>query len=362
LSYVGEPFDYDVFVSYAHADVETKVPLIRDWSRYIAARLQALLASALNTAVGAPGSEIQVFFDDRVLVSGQPLTQTLREKAQHAALLLVLMSPLYPQKSWCLDELEWFFQQAGRDGRSQEHCTVLRIQPLREDAWPERLRDERDRPVLFRDLFDPRTELPICVNDLGASQLEAALIDPFIELKGKLRSLRDLMEARRRRLTVSTTQKPADRPVIYLDAPPDDEALWHSLKNDLNDMAIVQPLKLVQLNGDQDPLDRKLQKQRQDQFALSHGLVLLHSGRDSSWLEGAVAASYFDRRLLWQRQRHLPWAILDRVGARPQVADVYDVPCVPTTSSGWQRDLLVVLGLSSCNPGGNPESNPGAAT
>ena len=155
MSYVGEPFHYDIFVSYAHAEVETKAPLIRDWSRHSAGRIRDLLATALNVEGGPPGSEVQVFFDDRVLVSGQPLTQTLREEVQRSALLLVLMSPLYPKKSWCLDELEWFFQQTADDGRGQEHCTVLRIQPLGEDVWPKRLRDERGKPVLYRDFVDP---------------------------------------------------------------------------------------------------------------------------------------------------------------------------------------------------------------
>jgi hypothetical protein len=347
LSYVGEPFDYDIFVSYAHAEVETKAPLIRDWSRHAAGRLQDLLATALNVDAG-PGSEVQVFFDDRVLVSGQPVTQTLREKVQRSALLLVFMSPLYPKKGWCLDELEWFFQQANQDGRRQEHCTVLRIQPLREDAWPKRLRDERGRAVLFHDFVDPRTELlPLCLDNLGASQLSEALLEPFIELQRKLRSLRSQLEARRR-LTVSIPQKPADRPVIYLDAAPDEEALWRNLKGELRDVAIVRPVNLTQANGDEDPLDRAQQRQRRRDFERSDGLVLLHSGRDS-WLEDTVATSYFDRRLLWQRQRHLPWAILDRVGARPSVADDYDVPCVPATSGGWQRELLTALGLSSSN-------------
>jgi hypothetical protein len=85
LSYVGTPFDYDVFVSYAHAEAETKAPLTRDWSRYVAGRLRDLLATALNVDSGSPGSDAQVFFDDRVLVSGQPLTQTLRAKAERSA-------------------------------------------------------------------------------------------------------------------------------------------------------------------------------------------------------------------------------------------------------------------------------------
>jgi len=344
MSYVGAPFDYDLFVSYAHAEAETKAPLIRNWSRHCAGRIRELLATALNVECDLSGSEVQVFFDDRVLVSGQPLTQTLREKVQHSALLLVLVSPLYPNKSWCLDELEWFFQQTSHDGRGQEHCTVLRIQPLGDDAWPKRLRDERDKPVLYQDFVDPLTELPICLTNLSASQLEEALLKPFIEIKGKLTSLRKQLQARRQ-MTISGTQRPADRPVIYFEADPDEEALWQSLKGELRDLAIVRPANLLSENGDSDPLDREQQKQRQLQFASSDALVLLH-GRPSTWIENAVANGYLDRRLLRQRRRDLPWAILDRIGAPPKVADVYEVPCVPATSREWPRQLLVALGLS----------------
>jgi hypothetical protein len=39
LSYVGEPFDYDVFVSYVHAENETGASLLRDWSKHVASAL-----------------------------------------------------------------------------------------------------------------------------------------------------------------------------------------------------------------------------------------------------------------------------------------------------------------------------------
>ena len=352
MSYVGKPFDYDLFVSYAHAEAETKAPLIRDWSRHAAGRIQELLATALNVECDLPGSAVQVFFDDRVLLSGQPLTQTLREKIQRSALLLVLMSPLYPKKSWCLDELEWFFQQTAHDGRGQEHCTVLRIQPLDEDAWPKRLRDERGKPVLYHDFVDPVTKLPICVTTPTASQLEEALLKPFIEIRGKLTSLRKQLQARRQ-MTTSGPQIPADRPVIYFEADPDEEALWQNLKRELKDLAIVRPANLPKANDDWDPLDREQQKQRHLQFASSDGLVFLH-GRGGPWIENAVANGYLDRRLLRQRRLDLPWAILDRVGAPPKVADDYAVPCVAATSGEWPRQLLVALGLSVRDQGVAP--------
>src|SRR5262249_10529611 len=158
-----------------HAEAETGTSLIRHWSKHVCGRLQDLLATLLNVEVDLPpGSKVEVFLDDRVLSSGAPLTETLRYKAQHSAVLLVLMSPLYPQKSWCIDELEWFFEQADKDGRDQHHCTVLHIQKLPDSAWPRRLRDLKGEPVLSRKLLDQRTELPIGLTDLNNPHLEDA--------------------------------------------------------------------------------------------------------------------------------------------------------------------------------------------
>ena len=63
LSFVGAPFQHDVFVSYAHAEHETDSPLIRDWSRRLAERLCELLGSSLNPTVD-DGSKFDMFLDD----------------------------------------------------------------------------------------------------------------------------------------------------------------------------------------------------------------------------------------------------------------------------------------------------------
>ena len=39
-------------------------------------------------------------------------------------------------------------------------------------------------------------------------------------------------------------------------------------------------------------------------------------------------------------------------GKKPPIADDYEVPCVATTATGWQRELLATLGLA------NPEAEP----
>ena len=237
MSYVGEPFDYDVFVSYAHAENETGAAMLRDWSKLVAGSLRDRLATALNPTV-EPGSAVQVFLDDRVLRSGDPLTETLREKVQRSALLLVLMSPLYPKKSWCLDELDWFFTQADRDGRGQRHCSVLHIQPLPDTVWPKRLRDERDKPVVFREFADPDEGLPLGFDDPNAPALKAAIRETHIELLGKLKELRGQLAARR---VYQQAAVPPVHPVLYLQARREDLPHWQATRVELDPRAIVNP-------------------------------------------------------------------------------------------------------------------------
>jgi hypothetical protein len=346
LSYVGEPFEYDVFVSYAHAEAETQEPEIRAWSRHVADRLRALLRSALNPTAD-PANAVSVFLDDHVLTSGQPLTETLRTNAQRSALLLVLMSPLYSRKSWCLDELEWFFTQAEKDGRGQQHCTVLRIQPLPDEAWPKRLRDERGRTVLYRDLVDPEMKrLPLGFDDFEAPALKSAIRGTFIEVCGRLTELRKQLEARR---AYQQPPVPPVQPVLYLHARPEELTHWKATRTELEPRAIVNPDSLPEPATD-DALQQRQSELRLREYALCDGIVLLRTGIDEM-LHIDVMAAYKDRqRLYQQRRQNIPWAIIDRLGDAPPVYSAYRVPCVPATSSDWPDRLVHTLGLNGNLP------------
>jgi hypothetical protein len=347
LSYVGEPFEYDVFVSYAHAENETGAVMLRDWSKHVAGRLRDRLATALNPDAES-SSAVQVFLDDRVLRSGDPLTGTLREKVQRSALLLILMSPLYPKKSWCLDELEWFFAQADKDGRSQRHCTILRIQPLPDSAWPKRLRDERDRPVVFRDFADPEEGLPLGFDDQDTPALKAAIRETHIELLGKLKEFRGQLAARR--VFQQAVALPV-HPVLYLQARREELPHWQATRVELDPRAIVNPDSLPEPVGDDALLQRQREK-RLEEYAECDGLVFLRTGDDDA-LRIEVMAAYKDRqRLYQQRQRNLPWAIVDRIADAPSLFSAYKVPCVPAMGPSWPDQLIHTLGLKAAGGAG----------
>lgn len=341
MSYVGEPFEYDIFVSYARADEETGASDIRLWSRHVAERLRTRLASALNST--QRGSDLKVFIDDRVLRSGEPLTETLRDTVQRSALLLVLMSPLYVQKNWCLDELEWFFEQADKDGRDQRHCTVLRIQPVPETAWPKRLRDQRNKPVTFRDFADIDAGLPIGLDNYELLDLKDSIRATQIELKGKLEELRVQFDARR---MYQQAAIPPVQPVLYLQAGYQNLLDWQTTRHELESHAIINPDSLPESVGD----DALFQRQRQirlAEYAECDGLVLLRSRPDEAF-HIEVMAAYKDRqRLFQQRRRNIPWAIVDRSAGAPSVYSSYRVPCVVATESDWPKSLVRALQLDA---------------
>ena len=341
MPYVGSPFQYDVFISYAHAERETGAALVRDWSRYVALRLQDLLASALNPTASL-NSEIKCFLDDRVLVSGQPLTETIRDKVQKSALLIIFMSPLYAKKSWCLDELEWFLTQPETDGRGKQHCIVLRIQPLPGNTWPERLKDERGEPLFFHDLADPDTELPLGLENFDTPTLQSAIRKVFIETKGKLKEFCKQIEARR---TYEELVIPPDRPVVYLHAHVQDVLDWQVSRKELSEIAIVNPDNLVMPVND-DALFQREREQRLREYELCDAIVLLRA-RSADSIRVDVMAAYKDRRwLLQQRHLNIPWAILDRIGDDLPIATVYRCPRVVAKGNDWPDRLIGVLGLS----------------
>jgi hypothetical protein len=351
MSFVGHPFEYDLFVSYAHAETETESPLMRDWSRFVAGELCELLATAINPG-SPPDSRFKMFLDNRELVSGLPLTGTLRDAVQRSALLLVIMGPLYPSKSWCLDELRWFFEKMAEDGRDQQHCIVIRIQPLADDSWPSQLRDEQNDPVHFKDFVGQGTDLPIGISNYKDPLLTQAILGVHIETLNKLKSLRKQMQARR---DFGKTQPPPLHPVLYLQSSqPYMMDVWEKVRNALNSRAIVNP------DAPPGPItnDALLQRQRDlrlKEYTLCDGLVLLraHNG-DEIKLE--IMAAYKDRQRLYQQTRViLPWAIVDELPEdTPHVAKTYGVPCVKTNMADWPDRIIRELGLESETPGKAP--------
>ena len=234
LSFVGAPFEHDVFVSYAHAERETDETLLRDWSQKLAGRLRALLASALNPTVDG-GLAVRHVPRRPRLQAGDDLTATLREHAERSAILLVLMSPLYPKKSWCLDELR-LVPRPGRQGRPRPRALPAGAHPAaRRCRLAQRLKDERGALPVYLDLADAETGLPL--DDLDAPAAKDVVRKALMQIKGRLEELRK----RLRPAGHWSAHASLDRQIIYLHAHPEDHEAWNTAVALLDDAAAVYP-------------------------------------------------------------------------------------------------------------------------
>jgi hypothetical protein len=221
---------------------------------------------------------------------------------------------------------------------------VLRVQPLTDTDWPRRLRDEQGKPVLFRDLVDPDTgDLPLGIDDPDAPELNSALRQVFIEIRGKLKELRGQLEARRQLEQAAT---PPVQPLVYLHAQLADLQEWERTRNELSSRAIVTPDTLFEPSTD-DTLHQRERMLRLKEYELCDALLLLRARPDDS-MRIEVMAAYKDRQRLYQEKRlNIRWAIVDRVGGELPVAVTFRVPRVVATRPGWTDELMQALGLYS---------------
>ena len=202
------------------------------------------------------------------------------------------MSPLYPRKSWCLDELGWFLDQAAKDGRGREHCLPVRIQPLADTAWPDRLKDERGAPPVYLDLADAEAGLPL--DDIDAPAARDVVRKAQVQIKVRLEELRDRLQARR----AKDQQASFDRQIVYLHAHPDDREAWNAAVTLLDDAAVVLPDELPTLAADDALLQRQREARLKELRECAALLMLRASERDTFRFE--LMSFYTDLQRLYQ--------------------------------------------------------------
>ncbi len=102
-------FEYDIFISYNHAD-DLKGVVGRDhagWVGAFATKLENALQHNLKHECERVGRDIKIFWDYR-LEKDRPFDGNLRQKVEDSAMFLMIMSNNYLQSEWCKQEWNWF--------------------------------------------------------------------------------------------------------------------------------------------------------------------------------------------------------------------------------------------------------------
>jgi hypothetical protein len=374
MPYVGDPFEYDLFISYSHGIAAgdptsyDQQKLLREWTRRLARYITARLRMGL-----ADDGGFEHYLDERNTESGADLGPAIENAARRSALILVVMSPFYRDSEWCRKEVRWFFDQARADGRGLEQCVLRVVVPTKHDvaankAWPPELVGSDGTPVHSGvPFYAAETGTPIELESTRPFEDLAGHLDSLVaEIKGKLQRFRDqrrigatpAAHARpepRGVATTPTTEPSTAAPVaaapgeadlalpqIYLQRHADADA-WHWARQALSAVALVLP-------RDMEPETQELSLlstyNRRRQAALLHcqGLVLLRAAPDEP-TDLQVSSGYDDRKTLRSlAKKTLPWILVDRTGdAGPPLPTAYELPRVSANEPDWLQKLLGAL-------------------
>lgn len=242
MSFVGEPFKHDIFITYSHGDVDGDgYSKLKQWSEGFASELEEELKSMPDLA-----ADIRVFRDqhhrpDQGLDPMIPLTDQLKADVAGSAVLVVLMTPQYLKSAWCRDERDWWLANQRSASLSTEgRLAVARVWTTGTDSWPEDLVDSRGHKLIGR-----------CFHDEALSesrpqpyewpQPEPTSKDPFrgvlLDFVGDLRLHLNKLKAHvdQRRLQQEEAGRLAGEAgqIIYLHGREDAEPVWKTVSAEL---------------------------------------------------------------------------------------------------------------------------------
>ncbi len=324
MSYVGDPFLHDIFISYSHGDVDGHGNArLQQWSESFALELEAELKAFPDIGAG-----ISVFLDQHYRHGSgvdpmDPLDPQLKKKITGSAILAVLMSPHYLTSRWCGDERDWWFEaQAQHELPAEGRVSVARIWPTA-DAWPDSLADHKGNQLVGYHFFD-RARAETRPQPFGWPKVDRETGNPFRDavlnmvgdLRVKLLALHEELEDRKRRAENMKRLSATDGQIIYLHGRQSQEEKW----NQMNEFLAQEGFVVGNVGPEPMESDPRLIRQSQNLR------VQTMSGCDAIFLVGAedereLAA---DLMVVGRLDRHaavalsnklLPCAVLDTAGA-----------------------------------------------
>lgn len=322
MSYLGTPFEHDLFISYSHGADGDGNALLKPWSVAFVGELQKELRLDRRFR-----TELKIFIDasHRAGDGIDPmdgLTPQLQEQISGSGILVVLMSPDYLASGWCSRERDWWSQAQVQLGLPMDkRIAVVHIQPTRE-KWPAVLCDPQGEPLLgFRAYDDPGPGLeprPIGWFDVqGGSvpRLGEMLRGIVGSLSLKLDELRARAESLRQARCDADKLKGGGGQALYLHGRKAQQEKWEQVALELADSGYSV------LPGEPDPevddpqARMELRTRRVEMLADCDALLLLGAG-DGRLLDlDLLAVGRHDRQSARARSnRPLPCGIFDTAG------------------------------------------------
>jgi hypothetical protein len=370
MTHLAPEFMHDVFVSYAHGEVDSSgnSPL-KIWSKAFARELEI----ELRTMPGLQNSSVFLDDSDRAdhsLDSNNPLTQQLRSAAGGSAFLLSLMSPHCLASPWCKDERTWWLQTAAGNSMPEigSRLFVARIWPTGDSHWPPEFCDERGHPMLgvwFHERpGDEMTSRPFgWVDPTKDEAFRGALVDLAGQIGVRMRKLKELFI--RKQQAAANTAKLSDPSgqMIYVHARVRDEERWEKAVRELYEAGygVVPPSPEPEC---QTPLLANIVAGKLVQILSASDALLLVSGEDPLSLASDLAVVGYQwrnsARALAPSRRPLPCAVIDRgemAGDKQRLqrsAKSLQIDWIDAAAAGWTENVRNWLNKAASGQPGPP--------
>lgn len=330
MSFVGEPFRHDIFISYSHGDPKgTGDSNLRQWSQKFWEELKRDLASYEDLG------DLDIFFDASAR-SGDgvdpfdPLDKHLQEKAAASAMLLTLVSPYYMLSKYCGLERQWWAEGQtahGFEARGRiAPALVWGIPQSGKADWPTALKEIGLEQTGVR--FFDAARAKINPKPFGWPGIGERIADPkFHEaLQTLVTHLRvHLLDfqarVRERNIAPAALLSGGEKPAIYLHGRSDNARKWdEACESLLSEGYPVFPEKPEPVETD--PAKRReIREQRVNTMAACDALLMLAPEDPSIFSEELMILGKADRGLAIDRAerefgqagKQLPGAVVDAV-------------------------------------------------
>lgn len=348
MSFLGDPFRYDQFISYSHgAFAGVHDSELKRWSQKFAADLRAELAGTIEF------EQFSMFLDesersDESVDRTADLPEHLQQRVAESALLTILMTPHYLRSDWCRQEREWWFEKHQPDTHGTiDRIFFCRVRPTDQESWPSELPEaigyhcydkskepDKARPYTWRgsgrDLDD--------YNDL--------LVDLSGDMMQRLRAIKEIINKQEQREKEEQRLAADAGQVLYLHARDAHADAWQSAGGALSQIGFV----VLPGQPDSVPRDPKVAQEvaelRVQTLSVCDGLLLLGTEDGRALDADLVVVGRRDRHSARDRsERLLPCAVLDTVGpdiATPErlaAARGLGIHWIDTTKNIWSDEL-----------------------
>jgi len=355
MSYVGKPFQHDLFVTYSHGDVDgIGDSLLKDWSHAFVRELERELRFFPRL-----GRDLKVFLDQTQRAGSglsplSPLTAQVQADVSASAILTVLLTPYYLASSWCKDEREWWVK--GQTERSLAHAdrvALARIWRMDQGTiWPDLLVDARNNPLLGFWFYDRASESEAARPyewPLPDGKSKGPFREELLKLVGwlvrKLDEVKGQLDERRRREQAAASL--ARGRDVYLYGRWDHREAWELAFQQLDD----QDFNVVP--GEPDAMETDMARAEARRQArvemLRHCDALLLLGSVDGWAvdrDLQVIGKHECNSARALSKRPIPCALLDTVGApiatprRKSLARKMQVDWIDGTRPPWGPDVI----------------------